>query len=390
MDWLLIAWAFVGCLYWLWMAVGMARVAAAVPALVDLTPSKPPDGWPYVSIIVPACNEGETIRAAAQTVLAQDYEAFEVILLDDRSTDATGCIIDELAAADPRIVPLHITELPDDWLGKVNALRFGAAEARGDWLLLTDADVHLKPDALRRAVAYAEEHGLDHLALAPEMWLTTWPVNAAVALFLRSFCVGMRVWAVPDSRSRAVIGVGAFNLVRRDALKQTEGFEGLRLETADDVGLGMMIKQGGFRSAMANGVGLVGLHWYHSLGAMARGAEKGFVTVCGGSLLRSAVIAIVSLVVEWAPLTILFTPLNRGLLWSGLAMWGAVLVCAVIGARWARKPIWPALLFPLGAAINVVLLMRAAWLGWRRGGIRWRTTFYPTELLLSGSRVRFP
>ena len=389
MDWFLIAWAFLGCLYWLWMAIGMARVAAAVPTLIDLVPREPPDGWPYVSIIVPACNEGETIRAAAQTVLTQDYERFEAVLLDDRSTDATGCIIDELAA-DPRVVSLHITELPDGWLGKVHALNCGAAEARGDWLLLTDADVHLKPDALRRAVAYAEEHGLDHLAVAPEMWPGSWAVNAAVALFLRSFCVGMRCWAVPDSRSRAAIGVGAFNLVRRDALEQTAGFEGLRLETADDVGLGMMIKQAGFRSALVNGVGLVGLHWYHNVGEMARGAEKGFIPVCGGSLLRTAVIVVVSLLTELAPLTILCAPLNRGLLWPGLAMWSAVIVSAAIGARWARRSIWPALLFPVGAVINVALLLRASWLGWRRGGIRWRTTFYPTALLLSGSRVRFP
>ena len=122
-----------------------------------------------------------------------------------------------IADDDGRVRPLHVTHLPDGWLGKVHALARGVELAGGRWLLLTDADVHLAGDTLRRAVAYCEHRGLDHLAAAPEMWSAGFILDVAIAAFLRSFCVVMRCWAIEDPRSSAYVGVGAFNLVRRSA-----------------------------------------------------------------------------------------------------------------------------------------------------------------------------
>src|SRR6185369_2740694 len=108
------------------------------------------------SVVVPACNEARTIERALTSLLAQDYPDLEIVLVDDRSSDETGAIIEHLAASDRRISAIHVRELPAGWLGKVHALQRGLERARGELVLFTDADIHFAPGALRRAVAWVE------------------------------------------------------------------------------------------------------------------------------------------------------------------------------------------------------------------------------------------
>jgi hypothetical protein len=340
--------------------------------------------------VIPACNEADTIEAAAATLLEQDYPDLEIVLIDDRSGDGTGAIIDQIAAADHRVRPLHITRLPDGWLGKVHALWRGSQQADGDWLLLADADVHLAPGTLRRAVAYAERHGLDHLAAGPDLWSTSFILDAAVSLFLRSFCVFMRCWAIGNPRSRAFIGVGAFNLVRRSALEATEGFPWLRLEVADDVGLGMMLKHAGARCCFVNATGLIGLDWYRTVAEMAHGTEKAFASVARCSIVQLLVVCGLAVAMEWAPLVALLPLGHAGLMPLGLTMIAAAVASNVVVARWMHRRLLPALCTPLAVLFGVALLLRAGWLGLRRGGIQWRGTLYPSRMLREAIRVRFP
>jgi hypothetical protein len=383
---LLIAYAFVGCVYWLYLALGAVRVLRAVPRLSQAeTPE--PAVWPTVSIVVPAANEAEAIEGAVRSLLAQDYPELQLVLVDDRSTDATGQIVDRLAAEDGRVVALHVRELPAGWLGKVHALERGVAQAHGDWLLLIDADVHLEPGTLRRAVAYSVAHELDHLAVVPGMRSSSFLVDAAVSMFLRTFTVGTRAWAVGRPESNAYVGVGAFNLVRREAFDRTEGFAWLRLEVVDDMGLALMLKRHGARACLADGSDLLWLYWYRSLGEMARGTEKAFAAVADGRLGRVVGLCAVIVLLELAPLVALL-PLGVTRLWpAGVAMLAALVGMVFLGRLRAGRPLLPGLLWPLGLVVNVGLLLRSAWLGWRRGGIMWRDTFYPTPLLREGKRV---
>ena len=286
----LIAYAFLGCVYWLWMLVGTVRVVRAVPMLAAAAPP-PPKIWPRLSIVIPACNEADTLEAALDSVRQQDYPDLEIILIDDRSTDGTAEIADRMAAADERITAIHVEQLPEGWLGKVHALDLGATRASGSWLLFTDADVHMAQDMLRRAVAYVQYHEIDHLAAIPKMWPTSLPVDACIALFCRGFVVAARLWGVADRKSSAFAGIGAFNLVRRAALQRTEGFAWLRMEVGDDMALGMMLKQSGARCELVNAHGLLGLHWYRTLAELARGAEKAYASVAQCSLLRTIAFA---------------------------------------------------------------------------------------------------
>jgi hypothetical protein len=381
--------ALIGCLYWIWLAIGAFRVRARVPRLDRLAPPEP-DEWPKLSVIVPACNEADTIESAAATLSRQDYPRLEILLVNDRSEDETGITIDRIAAADPRVRTIHITDLPAGWLGKVHALDRGCAAADGEWLLLTDADVHFSPGVLRRVVAWSVDRQLDHLTAAPEIWPTGLLIDAAVSAFLRSFCIGMRIWAVENPRSGAYIGVGAFNLLRREAFERTAGFEWLRLEVADDVGVGLLMKQSGASCSGVNAVGQVGLHWYPSLAKMLVGAEKGFGSVAGCSVWRMLVFAAVGVLLDLAPWLTLAAALWFRSTWltaaSGLMILAHV-VSAIVMNRWAGRKVLPGLLAPMMIPFGIVALARATWLGWRRGGVAWRGTLYPSQMLREGKRV---
>ena len=160
-------------------ALGMPSVADVSRSEWDRDPVSRA-GNPRVSIIVPARNEEATIEQALNTLLALDYDNYEVIAVNDRSTDRTGEIMERVAGSygqnshvsqklrdmgHPTVRPLrviHHTELPAGWLGKTHAMWTAANLATGDWLLFTDADVLFKPDSLRRALAYAEAEPADH------------------------------------------------------------------------------------------------------------------------------------------------------------------------------------------------------------------------------------
>jgi hypothetical protein len=380
-DLLLLVLGVAGAIYSLATAIGMVRAVRSVPVLAQ-TSARAPGRWPRVSIVIPACNEAGDIEEAVRSRLRDDYPELEIVLVDDRSTDGTGEIVDRLALEDGRVRAIHVNELPAGWLGKLFALHRGAQLASGELLLFSDADVHVTPGALRRAVALFQSERLDHLGVLPGLWSSGLLLDAAFSAFFRLVWLAARPWAVPDPRSKAACGVGAFNLVRRSAFERSPGFEYLKLEQADDAALGQMLKRSGARCAVANGRGDVGLHFYRSLRDMARGIEKGgarwpFAGVCAGM--------VVLLALELGPWLALTAP---GAWPRALGAAGATLsVAATVGvAHWMRHPLLPAVLAPVGVILLATMMLRASALAAVRGGVSWRGTFYRTSDLRAGSR----
>ena len=193
---------------------------------------------PKVAIIVPARNEEASIEQALQRLLALDYDNYEVIAIDDRSTDRTGEIMEKVAAsaaAHGCLIIVNISELPPGWLGKTHAMWTASLQATGDWLLFTDADVLFKPDALRRALAYAESEKADHVVVFPRMIMKRPGERMMIAFFQTLFTFGHRPWRVADPDTNDHMGVGAFNLIRRTVYEQVGTYERLRLEVLDDM-----------------------------------------------------------------------------------------------------------------------------------------------------------
>ena len=270
-EWTVMILSLFATAFWLLVYLGAAWNLRAVR---DLEPGEEPGAWPSLTVIVPACNEADTIEPALQSLIDQDYPDIELIVVNDRSTDGTGEIIERLAAQQSHVRAVHVESLPARWLGKVHALHFGTEAARGDWLLFTDADVCYAPGALRAIVSRALTDGLDHLTALPRIKPGGIGLGAMLSAFSLLFFSRMRVGAVADPDSEAYVGVGAMNLVRREVFQRTPGWEWLRVETADDLGLGMMMKQAGGRCALALAPDWMELEWYDSVGAMVRGLEK--------------------------------------------------------------------------------------------------------------------
>jgi glycosyltransferase involved in cell wall biosynthesis len=379
-----------------WIA-GFVYVGRAIKRLPLLQHENAPEPvvWPRLSVIIPACNEAATLERALATVLQQDYPDLEIVLIDDRSTDGTGAIMERVARQDPRVTTLRLETLPAGWLGKVHALHMGTKKSSGAWLLFTDADVHLAPGTLRRALALAVERGVDHLALVPRTIQRGFWLQLAVAAFGLLFFLATRAGSVNRPSSRAFIGIGAFNLVNAATFRRTPGFAWLRLEPGDDVGLGMMIKREGGKTWLALAYEHVSVEWYPSLAAMFRGLEKNLFGPAAGyrGWLLLVQVAMIWLIALAPYLALVAAPrLAAGETVLALAALGALgaqllFACGAIPQRRAERI--GVFLLPLGMLLIGAIMIRAGYRCLKNGGIDWRGTHYSMEQLRAGQRIRF-
>ena len=142
-------WLLMVCIFHFLVYLKMHYQMSLIPELSDQNSPQLTD-WPFVSIIIPACNEEENVRAALCKVLTLDYPNYQVIAVNDRSTDQTGAILDELADSYSQLEVIHISTLPEGWLGKVHALHVGTQQARGEYLIYADADIHFHPHFFKK------------------------------------------------------------------------------------------------------------------------------------------------------------------------------------------------------------------------------------------------
>ena len=232
-------------------ARGIPKIAEISGPEWDLAPVDATGRTPRVSIVVCALNEEAKIEPALRSLLELDYPDYEVVAVDDRSTDNTGTIMDRIAdeylgEGHHHLRVVHVAELPPGWLGKVHAMWNATDVATGDLDLFTDADVVFSRDALRRAIAYAEKDRADHVVLFPTMLMYTWDERMMIAFFQAMFVFGHRPWKTADPKARDHMGVGAFNLIRRSTYEAIGTYERMRLSVVDDMKLGELVKQGGF------------------------------------------------------------------------------------------------------------------------------------------------
>src|SRR5262249_51176913 len=175
-----------------------------------------------------------------------------------------------------RLRAIHVRELPADWLGKPHGLQKAYEASSGEWLVFTDADVHFAPDLLRRAIALAEARKLDHLTLFGDVEMNGFWDRALLTFFALGFSVASNASAVSNPKSKAYVGVGAFQLLRRTAYEASGTHARLAMEVVDDMKLGKIVKQAGFRSGAALAQSFVSVRWHSGLGNIIRGVTKNF------------------------------------------------------------------------------------------------------------------
>ena len=350
-----------------------------VRTLREVSPESP-SAPPAVSVIVAARNEQRNIREALQSLLSLRYPSYEVIVVDDRSEDATGAILDEMARENNLLKVIHVEALPDGWLGKNHALWYGSRQACGELLLFTDADIVMEPTVLNRAVNFMAEHRLDHLAASPSMRMPTPLLGMFGAAFIVIFSLFARPWKASDPKSSFHIGIGAFNLIRKDVYEQIGGHKTIRLRPDDDIKLGKIIKQAGYRQNIAYAPEYLEVEWYASLGEVVRGLEKNAFSgtdyrvslVLGGVLCHS-------LCSIWPFLAVFVTGGMTRLLYGLTA--AILLISVADSSRFHRSNPWYALGYPLTSALFVFILLRTMILNLVQGGIYWRGTFYSLKEL---------
>jgi glycosyltransferase involved in cell wall biosynthesis len=228
-----------GTLACLWHLRWMRRLPALSEFDTDL--AQPARSTIRCSIVVAARNEQTRVEHTVRRLLAQTHVEVELIVVNDRSTDRTGEILDQLAKKESRLKVIHIIELPDGWLGKCHACHIGANAATGEWILFTDADCWLKPDVLIRAIRLAESEDVDHVALTSGLAVFTPGLRACHLMFLLS--ISSWFSGVNRHRPKSHLGFGAFNLVRANAYRECGGYEALRLTVLDDVKLGLLLRR---------------------------------------------------------------------------------------------------------------------------------------------------
>lgn len=387
-EWILTTWAVLSCLAWGLSYLKAVHGVRSIRLLKQLQPQSP-QTFPRLSIIIPACNEGDTLGQALTTLLKQDYPNLEIILINDRSTDNTGDIVDQLASQDDRIVPVHITHLPPAWLGKVHALHLGSQRATGDWLLFTDADVHFQPGVLKKTIALCLEEQLDHLSVAAEAYSQSFWLDVTLAAFGLLFLNSINASEIGKPESDSFAGNGAFNLVRKSVFDRTAGFAWLRMEVVDDLGLALMMQQAGAWNCLVFGTDEIGLTWYPSLSTMVRGLEKNLFGAAAHYRYSSLFITVVLLWLLNLGWVVAILQQPGSWLWGfGIAAYGCLLLYA--WAVWAklRRFTFGMLLIPVGQLILSVILLRSAFSCWQQQGIVWRGTLYPLQQLKDGQRVK--
>lgn len=365
---------------WTIFTLGRLRDLLHVHALPPAGADGSPDPPPRVSVVVAARDEEPRIERSVGRLLGQQRVDLELIVVDDRSTDATTTILRRLEAENHRLRVLRVDALPDGWLGKPHACHLGASEARGDWILFTDADAWLAPDVVWRAVAAARRVPCEHVCLLPGEGRTTLPARA----LLLDFGLGMLFFTSRANRDRpySFVGVGAFNLVRADAYRAVGGHEPLRLEVIDDMMLGLALRQSGYRTRGFGAPADVEVQWASTAAGMIRALEKNHFALLGYSLpLALAAVAGMSAMVLGATIGP-FVGGPAGLA-AGLGLLSVILPCWIL----ARRGGWgtlPALLAPVMLAWLIAALVHSTLSTFRRGGVRWRGTFYPLDVLRAG------
>jgi glycosyltransferase involved in cell wall biosynthesis len=333
------------------------------------------------SVVIAARDEEARMEQTLRQLLVQREVELEVIVVNDRSKDSTGQILQRMAQEDSRVKVKRVDVLPDGWLGKCHACHIGASAATGDWILFTDADCWLKPDIIARAVRLAERESVDHVALAFS------PSSGGIGLRASHlvFLIGTANWISGANRDtgKRHMGFGAFNLVRSTVYRECGGYEALRLTVLDDVKLGLLIQRAGGRTRAFLGGDDVEAHWGTNAFSIIKFMEKNYFAALeyrtSLAFLGSAVAIYFSAVVILGFLSATAAGLAAALSPLSLIVPGLVLANRL---RWSWMS---ALLIPFMFPIFCCALVNSAFVTLRHGGIRWRETFYPLAQLRAGN-----
>lgn len=354
-----------------------------------LEPVEPVDGLPILSIIVPARNEERQIETCVRSLLEQRYPDFEVIVVDDCSTDRTAAIVNAVAAGDARLRVVRGAPLPDGWFGKPWALAQGWRQARGQWLLFTDADTQHDPLACASAVRYALARNVPFLSLLPTQRFESAAERIVLPtiLWMIAFGIGSLDAINDPKRVDAAIFNGQYLLCERSALQSVGGHERVRASVAEDYDLARIVKRDGrFRSMLVDANDLVYTRMYRSLREIWDGFSKNLYVGLQGDPLRAAATFLTLAAISPLPEIALARALFKRRYKTALAMAACIAgtaAAAELAMRRSRFPRGSGAFFPIGTAAMLAMFANSAFQH-RTGRVHWRGRRYPAARPANG------
>jgi chlorobactene glucosyltransferase len=359
---------------------------------IVVEPAPPPSDPPLISVCIPARNEERNIRASAEAVLAQDYPNFEVIVLDDRSTDSTSSILADLAARDSRLHPSSGSDLPKGWAGKPHALFQASAIARGEWLCFVDADTFLSPMTLSSCYAKALETKADMFTIMTFQILGSFWEKTVMPLVMTALSAGFSPRKVNDPKKKDAIANGQFILIKRSTYDAIGGHESVKDNIVEDKAISEQVKWNGYRLIVADGMKVVRTRMYTSLPEMWEGWTKNIYlglrdqpSLMALGVFGAFLAVMVSIFLPAWPLLGFYWYMNGGnwmavaIIVESLILWLSLIYARVQVATKMEISPWYALTTPLGAAVFGAMMFTSAWKVISRRGVTWKGRVYASE-----------
>lgn len=350
----------------------LGRTLLNLRLLTRLRAGAPRQG-PFLSVVIPARDEERAIEGTVRALLAQTYEALEVIVVNDRSTDRTGAILSSIG--DDRLHVVEGIEPPAGWLGKPWALAQGSRRAKGELLLFVDADIHYEPEAVAAAVAHQQRCGVSMVVLLPHFELRGFWENAAMPHLPMTVFSYLPIWLANRTTIGFLsIGGGPGNLVRRADYDAAGGHDALRDAVVDDVGLARLLRRAGRRTEVVLANDLVSLRMYHGLREVVEGFTKNLFAALGRSYVAAAAGMILMLVFNLLPYALLFVPPVRTIAVATVVLISLVRVVLFGTLRYRLDN--AVFLHPVMIVVWAWIFLRSVWFTGMRRKLHWRGRTY--------------
>jgi len=359
---------------------------------IIVEPAPPPPQAPLISVCIPARNEERNIRACVEAMLAQDYPNHDVIVLDDRSTDATPSILADLASHNPRLRPISGSDLPGGWIGKPHALHQASAVARGEWLCFVDADTFVTRPALSSCDVKAIETNADMFTIMTSQIMGTFWEKAVMPLVMTALSVGFSPRKVNDPKRKDAIANGQFIMIKRTVFDQIGGYESVKDQIVEDKAIAEQVKWKGYHLIVANGYAVAQTRMYTSLPEMWEGWTKNIylglrdqpsLMLLGA--FGALVLIIAALFLPVWPLLGFFWYLHGGgwmaiaAITNSLILWVFLIYVRARVAKAMNISPWYAFTTPLGAAVFAAMMLTSAWKVLSGKGVTWKGRMYTRQ-----------
>lgn len=358
--------------------------------------SLPDAELPFVTVLVPARNEESKIGRCLESLAQQNYPRYEVIAIDDRSSDKTGSIIQEIAARNSHVRYVRGTDTPPGWIGKCNALMSGVKHAKGEWFLFTDADTCHTPESLRYAVTYAQRHNADLISFMPIQELGSFWERVVMPVLLGSFLCGDPLNTINEHTNDRAYAYGQYILIRRNVYNAVDGHASVHDQILDDISFARVVKSHGFQILSADGRLLYKVRMYTDLNSLWQGWTKNLFALLECRILY---LVLVIILVNSAILGPFISAGYVASLWSAgeltphtYLLTSLVALQMFLMCSWYRRTaehytgvdLRHFLLLPLGSITMSVLYLHSAWLVLSGNKVSWkgrRYTVHPDKAI---------